>query len=213
MTNELKTYRLIVTLPDTSGEEADVIAGYLETKLRLRLDRKVTVNHALGEFAGNGAVSVVNEFTVTDAHELAAKAHTGQVDKLGVPYVEHVEAVRSLVELMGGNQVEQIAALLHDVIEDTDLTKDDLRQAGVPEEAVFIVVALTHGPHEKRSRYIEQVVAHGLSAVMVKLADTMHNADPVRLAGLDVETRTRLIAKYRPALIRLSGAARTHGII
>lgn len=68
-------------------------------------------------------------FTLDDARELAGSAHSRQFDKLGVDYMEHVEAVAA--GLVDFDLDVQIAGKLHDVVEDSDLTLHDLRSAGV----------------------------------------------------------------------------------
>ena len=70
---------------------------------------------------------------------LAAKAHTGQVDKGGAPYILH--PIRVMLACEG--EKEKIVALLHDTLEDTALTAADLRRAGFPEEIVQAVCCLT----------------------------------------------------------------------
>ncbi len=68
-------------------------------------------------------------FTLADAHALARLAHEGQTDKLGVAYIEHVEAVAA--GLVDFDLDIQIAGMLHDIVEDCDITLDELRQRGV----------------------------------------------------------------------------------
>lgn len=128
------------------------------------------------------------------AQGIARRAHTGQTDKAGRPYIEHVQRVVAALT----DPRERAVAWLHDVIEDTPVTAADLRAEGFPEGVVAGVVALTHRPGEPRSDYYARVRADPL-ALAVKEADLADNADPERLAVLDPETRTRLAGKYRQA--------------
>lgn len=132
-----------------------------------------------------------------EADVLATAAHEGQSDKNGVPYIEHVRAVAAglapfPVEL-------QIAGVLHDVVEDTDWTLDDLRESGVPHSSLAMVDALTKIPGSTKKEQIERVISEGYAACLVKSSDNAHNSLPDRLKHLDGPTRQRLEEKYREA--------------
>lgn len=133
------------------------------------------------------------------AHRIAAKAHKGQKDKLGVPYLKHVEAVADGLAVLRDAEDLRIAGILHDVIEDTDLTASDLLEAGVPWSSVCIVEALTKVPGSTKVEQIERVIEDGAAACLVKLSDNAHNSRPDRLDRLDEGTRERLVVKYRGA--------------
>lgn len=133
------------------------------------------------------------------ARKIAAKAHEGQADKLGVPYIEHVEAVAAGLAVLQDLDDLRIAGVLHDVVEDTDLTIDDLIEAGIPYSSVRIVEALTKVPGSTRVQQIERVIGEGYAACLVKTSDNAHNSRPDRLKELDEQTRERLVAKYRGA--------------
>ena len=75
---------------------------------------------------------------------LAGKLHGGQVDKSGRPYLGHLERVAETVRASGGNWAQEMAAWLHDSLEDTHATAPYLAGAGVPGVVVSIVEALTH---------------------------------------------------------------------
>lgn len=114
--------------------------------------------------------------TIEIAIEIAASAHAGQVDKAGAPYIFHPLRLMFSVE----TQFEKMAAVLHDVVEDTDKTLADLRQAGFPLEVVNAVDSLTKRPGETR------LVAAGRAAknpiaLVVKLADVTDNMDLGRI--------------------------------
>ena len=110
---------------------------------------------------------------------IATRAHRGQVDKQGVPYIRHPATVAALVAAAGGSDDQIDAAWLHDVIEDTDITADDLLAAGVRAEVVEIVVALSRTPDRTYMEFI-QAIPQVPAAVLVKLVDLEHNMDPAR---------------------------------
>ncbi|WP_174545631.1 HD domain-containing protein [Nocardiopsis dassonvillei] len=130
------------------------------------------------------------------ATKLAARAHAGQADKAGHPYTEHVFAVRDLLAPHGEHA--QMAGVLHDTLEDTDLTADDLRAYGCPEEVVRAVEAVTKQPGESYEDAVRRAAADPLGR-LVKLADNAHNSDERRLALLPEEKAVRLRAKYAKA--------------
>jgi (p)ppGpp synthase/HD superfamily hydrolase len=133
--------------------------------------------------------------SVMRARQIAVAAHTGQVDKAGADYITHPERVAARV---GDDESAQAVAWLHDVVEDTAVSLDDLVVAGMGEQVVAAVAALTHRPGESAESYYARVQADPL-ALQVKLADLSDNSDPTRLALLDETTRERLEAKYARA--------------
>ncbi|MCR3751762.1 HD domain-containing protein [Lentzea californiensis] len=134
-------------------------------------------------------------FTLEDAIAIATSAHDGQVDKSGRPYIGHPLRVMTAVT----GEHEQMAAVLHDVIEDTPVTADDLLAHGCPASVVDAVVALSHLPEEPQEDYLRRVAANPL-ALSVKRADISDNLAPARIARLDEATQDRLKAKYARAL-------------
>ncbi|MET9150045.1 HD domain-containing protein [Streptomyces griseoflavus] len=141
---------------------------------------------------------------VSDVDAFAATAHAGQVDKIGVPYIEHVRAVAAALAPFGDELV--MAGLLHDVIEDTDWTAAQLLATGLPHRVVSVVEAVTNQqgvPYEEKIRKI----IHSSDATLVKIADNAHNSHPDRAAQLPEEKRVRLAAKYRSARDVLWAAA------
>ncbi len=143
--------------------------------------------------------------TVREAEGVARTAHVGQVDKLGVPYICHVQAVADGLVPLGVDEVT-IAGLLHDVLEDTAWTAQDLLNAGVPARSVEIVVKVTRVPGIPYQDMIRSILDDP-GAVLVKIADNAHNSRPDRLAGLDEKTRAHLVLKYTKARKVLWAAA------
>ncbi|QFZ17266.1 HD domain-containing protein [Saccharothrix syringae] len=139
-------------------------------------------------------------FTVDDAIRIARDAHAGQVDKSGHPYIGH--PLRVMAGVSGDHA--RMAAVLHDVVEDTSVTADDLLAAGCPAAVVRTVLALSHRDGEAQEDYLARVRADPV-AVEVKRADIADNTSPPRMALLDQATRDRLRAKYARALDLLDG--------
>lgn len=134
--------------------------------------------------------------TVNDARELAYAAHRGQVDKAGAPYFEHVAEVARRLEEYGDHAV--MAGCLHDIVEDTDVTLDQLRAMGFPDEVVRAVDAVTWRDGEDYMDLIARAAVDPLGR-LVKLADNATNSDEARLALLDEKTAERLRRKYARA--------------
>ena len=137
--------------------------------------------------------------TLDDAVALATKAHAGQFDKAGKPYIDHPLRVMAGVS----SPKEKIAAILHDVLEDTSVSLDDLRRIGCPEEVVAAVDALTMRSGEPNMAYYSRVASNPI-ALVVKRADIADNSDPKRLAQLPSGVADRLRTKYVTALAALN---------
>lgn len=109
--------------------------------------------------------------TLKLAEKIAREAHRDQYRKDGSPYIEHVEKV---VNQLAENNDAKIAAWLHDVLEDTDMTRNELKQAGISESVVDVVELLTKRREQNYNEYIEQVKTSDL-AIKVKKADIIAN--------------------------------------
>ncbi|MHB8320221.1 MAG: HD domain-containing protein [Acidimicrobiales bacterium] len=134
------------------------------------------------------------------AEQIARFAHAGQVDKSGMPYIAHPQRV---ADTLKGDDLAQGVAWLHDVIEDTFVTKDDLLAAGIPSVVVTAVEALSTRPSETSDEYLARVRANPIAA-KVKMADIADNSDPTRLALLPQNTADRLRTKYAHAVEALN---------
>lgn len=114
--------------------------------------------------------------TLERAIEIAARAHLGQIDKAGAPYILHPLRV-----MLNVNTSEQrMAAVLHDTVEDTDVTFDDLISEGFSAAVVEAVRALTKHHREPRIEAAKRAAANPIARV-VKLADVADNMDMSRL--------------------------------
>ena len=114
--------------------------------------------------------------TIERAIEIAATAHAGQRDKAGQPYILH--PLRVMLRVDGEH--EQMAAVLHDVVEDTSITIDDLAREGFPIEVLRAIAALTKLPGETRLEAAARAAADPV-ARKVKLADNAENMDLSRI--------------------------------
>ena len=114
--------------------------------------------------------------TLERAIEIAARAHAGQVDKAGQPYILHpLRLMLAVAELP-----ERISAVLHDVVEDSPVTIDELRAEGFSAEVLDAIHALTKLPGESRINAAARAAAHPI-ARNVKLADVTDNMDLSRI--------------------------------
>lgn len=128
------------------------------------------------------------------AYEIAKRAHLGQVDKAGEDYIKHPEKVASFVE----TDEEKAVAYLHDVIEDTELTLEDLHEYEFSKEVIEAVDIITKKKGEDYQSYLNSVKKNKLARA-VKLADLRHNSDLTRLTKVtekDIERKE----KYQKAI-------------
>lgn len=128
------------------------------------------------------------------ALRIAMKAHRGQLDRGGQPYIFHPLKVATMTSSFD----EFVTALLHDVIEDSDYTADDLRADGIPEHIMEALCLLTHDKDEPYMDYIRKIKGNDLARA-VKLADLKHNSDLSRLAEITDRDRARA-EKYKQAI-------------
>lgn len=132
------------------------------------------------------------------ALSIAKKAHAGQVDKAGIDYIQHPLYVASQVK----TEQEKAVALLHDVLEDSDITAADLLAYGLSNEVVTAVQTLTKKKGQSYQDYLEKVKSNNLARV-VKLADLKHHSDLSRLKSVSDTDRER-VKKYKNAIRYLS---------
>jgi guanosine-3',5'-bis(diphosphate) 3'-pyrophosphohydrolase len=125
--------------------------------------------------------------TVEKAIEISARAHSGQVDKAGAPYVFHPLRLMLAVR----TPFERMAAVLHDVVEDTAITLVDLRDAGFPPEVLDAVEALTKRKGESRLEAASRAANNPIARV-VKLADVTDNMDLSRISNPSEKDFARL---------------------
>ncbi len=144
--------------------------------------------------------------SIEDAILLATKAHRTQVDKAGLPYILHpLRVMAAFVRTEEGDA--RMVAVLHDVVEDTDITLEALAVAGYPANVLQALDAISRRRGESYEDYIERVVRNEL-ARRVKLADLRDNLDLERPSTWLLSKR---IDKYHAAFQRLSGTGDAHG--
>lgn len=128
------------------------------------------------------------------AINVATKAHDGQLDKGGNPYILHPQAVAAALD---GTE-NKIVAYLHDVIEDTEVTLEELERMGFPDRIVNSIRILTKTEEISYEDYLK-AVKEDSNARCVKMADIRHNMDISRIAEPTAQDFAR-IEKYKKAL-------------
>ncbi len=129
--------------------------------------------------------------TIEDALRIAIEAHEGQKDLDGDPVILHPMAVA----LAGRNREEKIAGLLHDVVEDSDLTFDDLLKKGVDKTIVDALRLLTYTKDMSYEDYVNRIASSGNDiAIHVKYNDLCHNLKRGRAGG-----HAKQVAKHEKA--------------
>ncbi len=128
------------------------------------------------------------------ALKLCFDAHKEQTDKSGIPYVFHPF---HLAEQMT-DEVTTVVALLHDVVEDTKYTLEDLKKEGFSQEVIDAVALLTHDSKVLYMDYVKKIKQNPI-AKAVKLADLNHNSDLTRVDVVDEKVLQRR-EKYQKAI-------------
>lgn len=173
-----------------------------------------------------------NKMTLADCVRLAEFAHFHQTDKAGAPYIDHPKRVLANVQAQGAQPYVQMAAILHDVTEDTAFTPQMLLDLGVPEAAVEIVKLLDRGfsaakynnlkagcSYNDRQTWTNEMwdawrlpvdefyyyqIRQNIGATIVKNSDIGDNRQPWRLVYLSAEQQAKLDTKYNKALALLN---------
>ena len=128
--------------------------------------------------------------------QLATDLYGNATDRLGNPIIEHAFRVAAIVNDSGAPEHVVDAALLHDLLEDTDVTADDLLRIGIAPQTVDLVVALTRRPNEIYADYVTRVAANAESR-LIKLADNTDNY--LRLHQLPIQDGASLRRRYNRA--------------
>lgn len=137
-------------------------------------------------------------FKLSTAIILAETFHNNQMDRSGVPYINHLKAVMN--QLQG--EESQMAGILHDIVEDTEMTLTELTRMGCPESVTVALKIVSHPPLFNEEQYLEMVkeIADSKNqiAIDVKWADLTHNSDMSRVENPnDYELKRQ--AKYLKA--------------
>ena len=128
------------------------------------------------------------------ALQLCFKAHKDQTDKSGMPYVFHPF---HLAEQMK-DEATTVVALLHDVVEDTEITIDDLQKMGFSQEVLEAIALMTHNDEVPYMEYVARIKTNPIARA-VKLADLKHNSDMTRLESITPYDKERA-KKYKRAI-------------
>ncbi|MCK2000318.1 GTP pyrophosphokinase [[Brevibacterium] frigoritolerans] len=131
------------------------------------------------------------------AIDIAKKYHQGQVDKGGNPYIDHPMAVMDRLETIE----EKIVGVLHDIVEDTVLTLEDLLELGFPEFIVEAIDSVTRRDDETRGEFIKRAKQNAIGR-KVKIADILDNMNLDRIPNKTIEDEKRVI-KYVKELRKL----------
>jgi (p)ppGpp synthase/HD superfamily hydrolase len=130
------------------------------------------------------------------AKAVATKAHRGQTDRGGVDYINHPTVIADKVKHEGENY--EIVAWLHDVIEDSEFTMDDIKAFGFNKDVTDAVAILTRNSSMNYDEYLQVIRANKI-ALKVKIADITHNSDLTRLKKITKNDLDRT-KKYKKAL-------------
>lgn len=134
------------------------------------------------------------------ALRLCFEAHKEQTDKTGMPYVFHPFHVAEQMT----DEISAVCALLHDVVEDSDYTFEDLAEMGYPQEVIDVLKLLTHDSETPYLDYVKAIAVNPI-AKRVKLADLAHNSDLSRMDEGEIdEYAVARTEKYKKAMEILS---------
>lgn len=132
------------------------------------------------------------EAGVDEAVELALRVFHGKRDLDGNPVILHALSVG----MKGKNKTQMVAGFLHDVVEDTDITLENLAEYGFSKEVLEVVRLLTHGPETPYEDYVMNIInARNMDAIAVKMNDLNHNLERGKAGG-----HTRIVKKHTAAL-------------
>ena len=128
--------------------------------------------------------------------EIVTRLFNDKEDKGGQPYVIHLLKVYSGVS----EYTEKVCALLHDVVEDTDISYNDLSEVGFSSKVIEILRILTKIKGEDYRDYIKRITDSGnVHAMNIKLADLKHNMDISRIKNPTTNDYERISKRYEPA--------------
>ncbi len=149
-----------------------------------------------------------NDELIYKSLEIVTRVFNDKVDKGGFPYIIHLLKVYSNVS----DYNEKVCALLHDIIEDTDVTYDDLRKVGYNEEIIEVLTILTKLKGEDYRDYIKRIIdSENYHAMNIKLADLRHNMDSDRIKNPTPNDYERIAKRYEPAYEKISNKLNERG--
>ena len=132
--------------------------------------------------------------------ELVLRVFDDKIDKGGLPYFNHLFKVYSGVS----SYLEKIVALLHDIVEDTDITYEDLKDFGYNDEIISILTFLTKKKGEYYNDYIDRIInSNNIHVLNIKLSDLKHNMDITRIKNPTINDYERISKRYERAYIKI----------
>lgn len=187
-----KSGEISIELRDRYFDEIKTIRAYTWKEAMDKINKLLQVLSKTCKVDEFGFIDFYGSMTpeYVKALDIASWAHRDQKDKAGKPYFGHLARVSMACD----SNVAKIVALLHDVLEDTDLTQDKLEEMGISEFIVKSVVCLTRKPEESYDDFIKRLAPNPI-AREVKIADLEDNMDVRRMQELG-ETDTQRLNKY-----------------
>ena len=144
-----------------------------------------------------------NNNLIEKSLDLVLRLFADKTDKEGIPYIVHLMKVYSGVS----SENEKVVALLHDVVEDTKVTFDDLRKLGYSDDIIIPLTYLTKKKGEYYPDYIERIISSkDIHVYNVKLSDLKHNIDSKRIKNPSIDDYDRITKRYMPAYEKLMNA-------
>jgi len=141
---------------------------------------------------------------LSKAIQIASEAHEHDLDRGGSPYILH--PLRLMFRLRTDDPELMAIAVLHDVVEDSDWTIQDLREQGFTERVLKALTLLTHDDGSPYDDYIEKI-SKNIDAIFVKMEDLRDNSDITRLKGV-TEKDLKRTEKYHRSFVRLKEASK-----
>lgn len=128
--------------------------------------------------------------------EIMTKVFENKCDKGGIPYSVHLLKVYSGVS----DYFEKCCALLHDILEDTKITSEELKEIGITKEIIEVLNILTKHKGEDYGKYIDRIIASkNIHALNIKLIDLTHNMEVGRIKNPSINDYERINKRYAPA--------------
>lgn len=146
----------------------------------------------LSKYVGLNYLSGISMYS--KAIVIANEVFKEKIDKGGNPYIYHLYDVSNSLD----TEIEKTVGLLHDILEDTDISVNDLRSIGFTDEVIDALVLVTHNDTETYAEFIDRIInSNNLTALKVKLRDMENNMDLSRIKNPTKEDYSRIKNKYK----------------
>lgn len=158
------------------------------------------MNNLLRFFSELELKELKNKDTYKKAELIAKRLFKEKVDKGGHPYLEHLYYVSNHLEDVDMKTV----GILHDLLEDTIITSEDLKDMGFSEKIIKAISIITKGENEPYNDYIDKILeSNNIIAINVKAIDMKHNLDITRIKNPTEKDLSRIETKYKPNYERI----------